>query len=113
MDTLSNQQALVKRAQKVLPAGGFGNFDPGIVIQRGDGARVWDEDGKEYVDYLLGSGPMIVGHGHPRVTAAVKTQLERFSHTCFQVAPYDVYVKLAERLNKAIVIYNHAARRPQ
>jgi glutamate-1-semialdehyde 2,1-aminomutase len=49
----------------VLPAGGFGNFDAGIVIARGEGA-VWDEDGNEYVDYLIGSGPMLLGHGHPR-----------------------------------------------
>lgn len=64
------------RAGKVLPAAGFGNFDPGIVIARGEGARVWDEDGDEYVDYLIGSGPMLVGHGHPEVLEAVQEQIK-------------------------------------
>lgn len=54
------------RAQAVLPAGGFGNFDPGIMIARGSGSYVWDEDGNEYIDYLIGSGPMLLGRGqHP------------------------------------------------
>ncbi|MEQ8332063.1 aminotransferase class III-fold pyridoxal phosphate-dependent enzyme [Nisaea sp.] len=63
------------RAGKVLPAAGFGNFDPSVVIARGEGARVWDEDGTEYVDYLIGSGPMLVGHGHPEVLEAVQEQV--------------------------------------
>ena len=49
MDTQSNQQAWIERARNVLPAGGFGNFDPGIVISHGKGARVWDEDGNEFI----------------------------------------------------------------
>ncbi len=65
----------IARANEVLPAGGFGNFDPGIFIARGEGSRVWDEDGKEYVDYLIGSGPMLLGHGHPEVMEAVLEQL--------------------------------------
>lgn len=70
-----NQQHWIERARKVLPAGGFGNFDPGIVISRGEGAHVWDEDGNEYIDYLIGSGPMLLGHGHPEVLEAVSDQL--------------------------------------
>jgi len=46
-----------------------------VVIREGSGGRVWDESGNEYVDFLLGSGPMLVGHGHPEVTAAVQAQL--------------------------------------
>ncbi|MDJ0686793.1 MAG: aminotransferase class III-fold pyridoxal phosphate-dependent enzyme [Alphaproteobacteria bacterium] len=65
------------RAAKVLPAGGFGNFDPSIVVKEGRGGRVWDEDGKEYIDFLIGSGPMLVGHGHPEVLEAVTTQLSK------------------------------------
>ncbi|GAB4289107.1 MAG: aminotransferase class III-fold pyridoxal phosphate-dependent enzyme [Roseovarius sp.] len=70
-------KTLAERARAVLPAGGFGNFDPAIFIREGRGARVWDEDGREYVDYLIGSGPMILGHGHPEVLAAVAGQLPR------------------------------------
>ena len=75
MNIIQTQTAWTDRARAVLPAGGFGNFDPGIVIARGQGARVWDEDGTEYVDYLIGSGPMLLGHGHPEVLEAVCEQL--------------------------------------
>ncbi len=77
MRRLKTQAEWVTRAQEVLPAGGLGNFDPGIVIARGEGSRVWDEDGNEYVDYLIGSGPMLLGHGHPEVMEAVLEQLPK------------------------------------
>lgn len=60
-----------------MPAGGFGNFDPDIIIARGEGSHVWDEDGNEYIDYLIGSGPMLLGHGHPEVMEAVLEQLPK------------------------------------
>ncbi|MCW3473073.1 aspartate aminotransferase family protein [Limobrevibacterium gyesilva] len=66
---------LIETAKRVLPAGGFGNFAPEVIIRAGRGGRVWDESGNEYVDFLLGSGPMLVGHAHPEVTAAVQAQL--------------------------------------
>lgn len=66
---------LFDRAQRVLPGGTFGNFSADVIIREGKGTRVWDEHGKEYVDYVLGSGPMIVGHAHPEVTAAAQEQL--------------------------------------
>ncbi len=75
--TTTTQADWIARAQAVLPAGGFGNFDPSIVIREGHGARVRDEDGREYVDYLIGSGPMILGHGHPEVLDVVRDQLDR------------------------------------
>ncbi len=75
MQKLHTQSEWIDRAQHVLPAAGFGNFDPGIIIARGEGSRVWDEDGREYVDYLIGSGPMLLGHGHPEVMEAVLEQL--------------------------------------
>jgi 4-aminobutyrate aminotransferase/(S)-3-amino-2-methylpropionate transaminase len=73
----------------------------GVFADRARNAEIWDVEGNRYID--LGTGIAVVGtgHNHPKVVEAVKTQLERFSHTCFQVAPYDVYVKLAERLNRA------------
>ena len=71
------QSDWIERANAVLPAGGFGNFDPAIVIREGKGARVRDEDGRDYIDYLIGSGPMILGHGHPEVLEAVREQLGR------------------------------------
>ena len=75
MKKLRTQAEWVARAQAVLPAGGFGNFDPDIIIARGQGSHVWDQDGNEYIDYLIGSGPMLLGHGHPEVMEAVLKQL--------------------------------------
>ncbi|NOE27555.1 aspartate aminotransferase family protein [Ruegeria sp. HKCCD6157] len=74
---IQTQSEWIARAQEVLPAGGFGNFDPGIIIARGEGSHVWDEDGNEYIDYLIGSGPMLLGHGHPEVMEAVLEQLPK------------------------------------
>lgn len=77
MQKLTSQSDWIARAQGVLPAGGFGNFDSGIMIARGEGSHVWDEDGNEYIDYLIGSGPMLLGHGHPEVMEAVLEQLPK------------------------------------
>lgn len=77
MQKIRSQKEWIERAREVLPAGGFGNFDPGIIIARGKGSHVWDEDGKEYIDYLIGSGPMLLGHGHDEVLQAVFEQLPR------------------------------------
>ena len=75
MSKIHTQDEWIAKAKDVLPAGGFGNFDHAIIIARGEGSHVWDEDGGEYIDYLIGSGPMLVGHGHPEVLEAVLQQL--------------------------------------
>jgi len=77
MERIHSQAEWIERARAVLPAGGFGNFDASIVIRNGQGSRVWDEDGNEYIDYLIGSGPMLLGHGHPEVFEAVLEQLPK------------------------------------
>jgi 4-aminobutyrate aminotransferase/(S)-3-amino-2-methylpropionate transaminase len=69
-----------------------------IVIERGEGARVTDVDGNTFIDFTGGVGCLNVGHSHPRVVAAAQEQLERFSHTDFTIVPYEVYIRLAERL---------------
>ena len=92
-------QGWADRARTVLPAGGFGNFDPSIFIREGKGSRVWDEDGKEYVDYLIGSGPMLLGHGHPEVLEAVAEQLPK-GMTFF--ANNAAGVELAEEICRAV-----------
>src|SRR6202046_1316098 len=68
---------LIELARRVLPAGSFGNLPAGIVVREGRGARIWDVSGNEYVDFLLGSGPMFIGHCHPDVMAAVEAQIPR------------------------------------
>jgi glutamate-1-semialdehyde 2,1-aminomutase len=67
--------ALVERARGLLPAGGLGNMNADTIIAKGKAGRVWDVSGREYVDLLLGSGPMLVGHAHPEVTKAVLEQV--------------------------------------
>ncbi|MGH7154783.1 MAG: aspartate aminotransferase family protein, partial [Acetobacteraceae bacterium] len=71
------EQALMDTARRVLPAGSFGNMAADVVIREGRAGHVWDVSGNEYVDYLLGSGPMFVGHAHPEVVAAVQAQIPR------------------------------------
>jgi len=69
-----------------------------IAIARAEGSRVWDEDGREYLDFASGISVLNVGHRHPRVVEAAQRQLDRLMHTCFQVATYGGYVDLCERL---------------
>lgn len=71
MQTITTQNEWIERARWLLPAGGFGNFDPNFIIREGRGSRVCDEDGQEYVDYLIGPGPMPLGHSHPEVMETI------------------------------------------
>ncbi|MCX7366134.1 MAG: aminotransferase class III-fold pyridoxal phosphate-dependent enzyme [Alphaproteobacteria bacterium] len=66
---------LVEQAKRVLPGGSLGNMPAEVILREGKAGRVWDEAGREYVDFLLGSGPMFIGHAHPEVTAAVQAQV--------------------------------------
>ena len=77
MQKLNNQSDWIERAKVVLPAGGFGNFDSSVFIREGRGSRIWDQDGNEYVDYLIGSGPMLIGHSNPEVEEAVLSQISK------------------------------------
>jgi 4-aminobutyrate aminotransferase/(S)-3-amino-2-methylpropionate transaminase len=70
-----------------------------VFTQRAENAELWDVEGKRYIDFAGGIAVLNTGHRHPKVMAAVAEQLSRFSHTCFQVSPYESYIALAERLN--------------
>ena len=71
-----------------------------VFADRALNAEIWDVEGNRYIDLAAGIAVTNTGHNHPKVIAAVTRQLERFSHTCFQVTPYDVYVALAAKLNR-------------
>jgi len=71
-----------------------------VFADRAGNAEQWDVEGKRYVDFAAGIAVLNTGHLHPAVKAAVAAQLERFSHTCFQVTQYESYVRLADRLNR-------------
>ncbi|WP_349361128.1 4-aminobutyrate--2-oxoglutarate transaminase [Stappia sp.] len=73
-----------------------------LYVDRAENAEVWDVEGNRYIDFAAGIAVVNTGHRHPKVMAAVAAQLERFTHTCHQVLPYENYISLAERLNAAV-----------
>lgn len=73
-----------------------------VFIDRAENAELWDVEGKRYIDFAGGIAVVNTGHNHPKVKAAVMEQLDHFSHTCFQVTPYETYIRLADRLNKLV-----------
>lgn len=70
-----------------------------VYAARAENAELWDEEGRRYVDFAGGIAVLNVGHRHPKVIAAVRDQLDLYTHTAFQVVPYEPYVRLAEQLN--------------
>ena len=70
-----------------------------IFVDRAYGAELWDVEGRRFIDFASGIAVLNTGHGHPRVIAAVRAQLDRYVHTAFQVAAYEPYIALCERLN--------------
>lgn len=90
---------LAAKAAKYLAGGTLGNLAADVILATGRGSRVFDVSGNEYVDYLLGSGPMLVGHAHPEVVAAVREQLDRGS-TFFVNNEHAIL--LAEEISRAM-----------
>ena len=94
------QAALFEIADHVLPGAGLGSYsldeDIRLIYSHGKGSRMWDVDGNEYIDYVGGAGALILGHSHPAVVEASKTQLDRGAHMFGSLN--DVAVRLAERL---------------
>lgn len=73
-----------------------------IYADKAENSEIWDVEGRRYIDFAGGIAVLNTGHRHPKVVEAVKKQLDRFTHTCHQVVPYENYVALAERLNKMV-----------
>jgi 4-aminobutyrate aminotransferase/(S)-3-amino-2-methylpropionate transaminase len=88
--------ALMARRRAAMPSGLGQTYD--IVADRAENAEVWDVEGKRYIDFAGGIAVLNTGHRHPKVVAAVKAQLDKVHHTCFQVLAYEPYIDLAERL---------------
>ena len=93
------ESELIQRAHRVLPGGSLGNIGRDIVITEGNAGHVRDASGNEYIDFLLGSGPMLIGHAHPEVTEVVRRQIEKGT-TFF--ANNDQAIMLAEELVNAV-----------
>ena len=73
-----------------------------IYVDKALNSEVWDIEGNRYIDFAAGIAVVNTGHRHPKVIEAVHKQLERFTHTCHQVLPYENYIHLAERLNTIV-----------
>ena len=89
-------RALMARRRAAVPRG-IAHAIP-VFAESADGVRLTDVDGNVFLDFAGGIGVMNVGHSDPTVVDAIRQQAERFTHTCFSVAPYEGYVSLAERL---------------
>jgi 4-aminobutyrate aminotransferase len=101
-----NEQLLARKAAATARGVGvMGTF----FADRAKNAELWDVEGRRYIDFAGGIAVMNTGHGHPKVIAAIAAQLERFTHTCWQVVPYEGYVALAEKLN-ALTPGTHAKK---
>jgi len=97
--TLSNADLQKRRESAIPPGHGSGNA---VYVASARGAVITDVEGKNYIDFTGGIAVMNVGHSHPKVVAAIKDQAEKFTHTCFMVAPYAAPVELAEKLCKLV-----------
>ncbi len=89
--------SLLRRKEAATPRG-VGVLAP-FFAERAENAELWDVEGRRFIDFGSGIAVVNTGHRHPKVIARVKEQLEAFTHTCYQIVPYEGYVRLAERLN--------------
>lgn len=98
---MKNEELARRRSAAVVRGVGSSTT---VYTDHAKNAELWDVEGNRYIDFASGIAVLNTGHVHPKVVAAVQRQLERFSHTCFQVTPYDSYVELAEKLNALVPI---------
>jgi glutamate-1-semialdehyde 2,1-aminomutase len=99
----AQETQLLDRAKQRLPGGVLGTSryadDVGFVVKHGKGSKIYDVSGREYIDYVMASGPMVLGHAHPAVVAAVRQQLEAGT-TYFMVT--EPIIELAEEICRAV-----------
>src|ERR1700678_4292287 len=93
---MSKSAELKARKAAAVPAG---VSTRGIYVAKAENSELWDVDGRRFIDFAAGIAVLNTGHRHRRVMEAVAQQAQAFAHTCFHVAPYESYVRLAERLN--------------
>ncbi|AZO07967.1 4-aminobutyrate--2-oxoglutarate transaminase [Mesorhizobium sp. M3A.F.Ca.ET.080.04.2.1] len=103
---MTSNTSLQQRRLSAVPRG-VGNAFP-IFADRAEGSEVWDVEGRRYIDFAGGIAVLNTGHRHPKVLAAVHEQLDKYTHTAFQVLPYEPYIELAERLNELAPFHGDA-----
>jgi len=94
---VGSNESLVARRQAAV-ARGVSMVHP-VFVERAENALLWDGDGRRYIDFAGGIAVLNTGHRHRRVLEAVRAQLDKVTHTCFQITPYEPYVALCEKLN--------------
>ncbi len=95
-DRKTNESLMARRAAAIPRGVGQSHA---IFIDRARNAELWDVEGRRYIDFAGGIAVLNTGHCNPAIVDAVKAQLDRYTHTCFQVVAYEPYVELAERIN--------------
>lgn len=76
----------------------------GFYAERAENATLWDVEGREVIDFAAGIAVLNTGHRHPRLVAAIEKQLQAFTHTAYQIVPYEGYISLAERINACVPV---------
>jgi 4-aminobutyrate aminotransferase/(S)-3-amino-2-methylpropionate transaminase len=94
---LTSNAELHARRQQAVPRGVSNSL--AVYAERASNAEIWDVEGRRYIDFASGISVLNTGHVHARVRQAIERQLAKFTHTCFQVTPYESYIALAEALN--------------
>lgn len=94
---MTDNQTLQSRLAAATPRGVA--TATAIFADRAENAELWDVEGRRFIDFAGGIAVLNTGHRHPHVMAKVNEQLDRFTHTAYQVMPYEPYIELAERLN--------------
>jgi 4-aminobutyrate aminotransferase/(S)-3-amino-2-methylpropionate transaminase len=94
---LTSNAELHARRQQAVPRGVSNSL--AVYAERASNAEIWDVEGRRYIDFASGISVLNTGHVHARVKQAIERQLAKFTHTCFQVTPYESYIALAEALN--------------
>ena len=97
---MSSNKELMQRRESAIPRG-VGQIHP-IFADRAENCRVWDVEGREFLDFAGGIAVLNTGHLHPEVVAAVEAQLKKLSHTCFQVLAYEPYLEVCEIMNQKV-----------
>ncbi|WP_262695679.1 4-aminobutyrate--2-oxoglutarate transaminase [Kordiimonas aquimaris] len=92
-----NNKSLQARRDNAVPRGVATATN--VFADRAENAELWDVEGNRYIDFAGGIAVLNTGHRHPKVIQRVQEQMERYTHTAYQVIPYEPYVALAERLN--------------
>ena len=94
---MTSNSALQARRTAAIPRGVATAYP--VFAERAEGSELWDVDGRRFIDFGGGIAVLNTGHRHPRVVKAVREQLDHYTHTAFQIVPYEPYVELCEKLN--------------